>query len=750
MCFSVTTLLKEDSVLKEVNLNQTKQASTIHDCRMRILERKPQYAANFDRVLKRLVPEIQRRNGEEIPVVVGDNEIWEACQRLPSIHLAESLEGRVWANWLVEANPEFKSVPALARDYRKAFVICMKHLSQSHFIPTWTIGLSEAWQEPREELRRVLPYTQRAVEDMIAAGVTECFGHSLVKRSPKHLSLFFRWVIDSVAAFGRFCMKHGIDDPKDVRGEHIFGPGATWYNHHKAKAYSPTTVYHHTKAGWNILKQLHSEWSLTDWPDPRKNRNYRLAEEERPHLLVRMVEDIKAIAGLEESTNEDMAQHIFRLTGYLKNHLGFDIERLCTQLRSPKELAALLTAGYSPVRRGYPPDPQDELRMVFTDPAYRNNLLLEIPAANAQHEFHGPVRANPAIESYVSWQIERGHTSAAENVVKHIRIIGQKYLRSDLSQFGWCKRLWQTIRDAKQKEAPSKRGLRTRNLSKYPELWLKFVEARPRLRTNSQMLRKRYDDAMRPKSKRYWGMRWAVAVRDELIVGMLLGFFFRASNIARMEIGKDVDTERYLISLWPDATKADNAILRRFHEKGPLSDLMGIFDEYYHEARPILLDGRSDQGRLFVSAHRSNNATDDAGNLVFWRDQVSKALHDLCHRHYKDLMPSDVGTLTPADIRNLWGHYTAELPDGTALGAQGLANSQTTATQFYMRSERAHGRKAQRHIESLDIGSAKKRLGGKAADRRNHRKFLAETLGEDIDPRKINAILNHFHAPNDF
>jgi hypothetical protein len=734
----VITLLRENSVFeRNETMNQPTSSPpySIQDLRERIRDKKPHEAVKFDNALKYLIPQLLP--DEQLLAPLANEHLTKFSTRIPAVELLDCFDGKMWAPALVQNDERFRTHPTLSSDYRASTIRCLKHATQSRLIPRWPKGLTPGWHESRQQLGEALPCNQQALSAMLEAGQTTCFDIPLTDRPLKSTVQRFTRIRDSFTMMGRHNIEQGIESPQEVKPEHIYGDPRSWYASQKALGYAPRSVYANSKEAWRILSELQPDLQLCEWPSPQRERNYGLRLEERPALLDAMLVEIFQCLELRPKTQTTVVSLFTRMLGYMQNHLGHDIKRFCMVIESPFDLAWLTIGGYPPSEDGRDPSPLEELDRIFKDEEYRDWLLTEIPRANRRHEARGVCRPNPFIEQFARWLLENNHGSTVEGLAKDARIILKSCLRAHKSQLDWLRDLYLRAKQKRQNVEMSPRQRRKQLMGSDPMLWHKLVfEARPRLRKATDALRERMESESDPASREYWRTKWAIALRNELLFGLLLALQLRASNLLHARLGEDYLPETYEFSIPRAHYKNGLPHKRQIPSKGPLADLMVLMDLYLGEARDILLKGREKTPYLFLSSSRGRNSIDVLGNVMMWNGQLTLALDSISRVHLTDLLPEGLEALRPHDFRDLWANYAFEIGDGKTLEAEGLGNTPAVAHQHYVSRTRS-GRNVLAHLENLSAGRTK----SLKERRKQARLEIKKAFGENGDPKLIQRIM---------
>lgn len=717
---------------------------TVGDLIRTVKERKPQDHANLRRTLRIILSAVATAASQDVESDVLDDEGLDAlAQSLPASNLLDCLDKKdKWSPWLIEAVPSLTAIKAYRDDYRRCFVRCLDHAAASRLISRSARGVAPAWQQARAQLLAALPYNKETLQERLDAGETAVFGHSLVEKAFKTTQNFFRTFIDAFNDMGRHMTSLGIDHPRDVRPAHFYGTPSSWHAHRVRSGTAGLSMYWRGHLAWDVLKQLEPGWSLVDFPEPGRERVYGIPEQELPPLGKQLLEAISKNPDLKPAIRRHIREHLCRLFGVLHNKLNLDVYALCRGLDDERDLALVLLAGYPPSPDGRDPDPEEELRRLFDDPGYLEEVVDSIANTNRRHAHKAVCRTNPVLLAYKRWLLERGVAANLEVGLKTFRIIGDRYLQVHATQKEWLNKLIKDAVKARKESPPSARARRKQALSGSPELWLELVAARPRLTAHTERLRQKMeailaDPNRTPVQRRHAQEGWAIAARDELMVGFLLAFQLRKENIQGMRTGHEIFPADYRVSIPPNKAKARDWINRHFPEEGPFKDLMGQLDLYLAEARSILLAGRPETPYLFLSIPKGREARDSDGHLRMCREQLAVVLRKVRKKHFADVLPPGVDLLHPHLLRDIFAGHAYRTPGGVMLAAQGLANTPGVVNGHYVQLSRQNDHEVRTHLENLDVTgkppSRQKRLQGRKALREDLKKLFPDEPAHKIE-----------------
>lgn len=704
---------------------------------------------NLVRILKVIVPHLAGH--ADMDQGMEDATFHEFTATCPAVILLDCLgtDGK-WAPELVAAVPSLAEIKAYKDDYRRCLVRCLDHAIARRLIPASARGVAPEWLSARSALDEVLPYNQKRLRERLDAGETELFGHTLKRKTEKTTYLYFRTMLDGFNLFGRHMTSLGVLRPQDVHPEHFYGPDNSFYAETKRRNPEAQTTYYRAAFAWRILSGLKPEWQLADVPEPKKAREYGLKPHEMPKTLIGLKDEAHQAAAaqkLSTTTLGNYEEHLKRLCGFLKHEQGLDLDGLCREVDDPEELGYLLGGGY-PVLDGFQdPAPEEEARLVFEDTRYREAILGRIRRANRAHEAKEACRPNPLLALYKRFHLQRGTASSLEVGLKASRIMSQHYLKVHKTQLAWKSDLISDTLKAKKRQRPSERSRRKVLVGTDRDLWLKMVAARPRIAAHTEKLRQamikaQADPKLKENQKANARMRYAIAVRDELMVALLLAFQLRKENIQGLKLGEDIVPAQYRILLPPESAKADEPILKTFPDKGPFADLKALLDAYLTEARPIILGARAETPYCFLSYSRGQSEThDEGGHLRGGREQLSKVMQRVCKLHFSDILPPGLNIFNVHLARDILVGYVYGKEDAEAIICQALNNTPETAKRHYNNISRLADDGIKEFIENVDTSKASEGRKGKLKRREDLRKKLILELGPDADPSLVNRLM---------
>ncbi|HEY9724457.1 MAG TPA: hypothetical protein V6D47_20815 [Oscillatoriaceae cyanobacterium] len=700
----------------------------------------PKRAYKFELAVKRVLPYVA-------PGGTDGSDLVHLAEAIPAERLFVCLDKKkkgAWAPDLVETHPEFATQQTLAKEYRKAFVAVLDQAVKKRFLHAAALGVAQAWQDARQALDDSgLPYNVTRLQALLDAGQTSFFGTSLVDKAPQTIATMFRTVLDGFNVMGRFMSERGIGSPEEVLQEHLYGPPDAFYSHQRGiNATAMTTAYYRVRVAWNILGQLPPFPKLVPWPEPSLENQIALEDEECHPRILELIDQIdKALSEMAEDTRIGISRHLKRFFGWLAKVRGMDLEALCATIACAEDLAWLFLAGHPAPDRGREPSRETELAKIFADERYRETLLQGIMRSNRCHEAQMPCRRNPVLSLYVEWYAtERNSPSSAEVFTKYMKIVARRFLRIHKSQLDWFSELYDYVMKKKTAKPASAKAQRKEAAGDDHELWLKLVAARPRLKIHLDKLKQKWKASEDPED----AIHWAIAQRNDLMVGLLLGLQLRSKNIHKMQFRIDLFPKVYKVSIPPNKAKAGKRILRNFPAAGPLADLRSDLDIYLSEARPILLAGRQDSPYVFIGHPQRQSSRDDDGHIKIGKGMLAKVLQDVSNEFFADLLPEGLDLLSPHLTRDVLTNYARRLENGNLIASQSLANTLQVMDNHYYTASRSRDDDALEFLENLDTHV---KPGGRADLAKSRKQFgdlVVKKFPEWATKANVNALLQIF------
>lgn len=739
---SGTTSWREPCVAKKEKVmpKQADPTKTIKDFIDFIRDRKPKDAPNCERILRYLVPMLANTVAVVASVPATADELEQLASKILASRLLDCLgeNGSSWATWLTEACKELSEIPALRRDYRRAFVRCLEHASASHFVSVAVMGVAPEMQAARNELISVIPHTLASAQALLDTGAKSFYDYSFEDIDAKALRTNFQVIISCFNSMMRHMTRLGIERPQDITSEHIYGHQSSWYK--ACKAEQVKAIYYQSRWAWRILSQLHPEWMLAEWPQPNEGKSYIL--QERIPLVESMLREIFKDSHLADATVDDITIDVRRYLGYLSKR-GFDLRAFSQSIHSPLDLAALLFAGFPPTKDGRNPDPEKELNLLFADSHYRSGLLGELHASLRMPNSHAPLRPNPLMVRYCDWHLERRTAPSALIFLTRATIIAKRYVRVNGSQFDWYGPIKLKLQRCKDSTPPTPYSDKKETVSTDPNFWLKLVENRRRLSEAGSKLKVAFESEPDPIKRIGLRTRWAVAVRNELMFCFLLAFSLRSQNIRSMIIGKDVLPDQYLVRIPKHRAKNRAPIMRPMYDKGPFRDMKELFDVYFYEARPILLDKREETPYLFVTKGSSEKMVyrnKENGFLQMSPGYVSLVIRRLSIKDFQDLLPGDLNDIAAHLLRHAKTNYLYPI-GGETLASQAIGIHVNTVRGYYLGSLKGTDPDVRRIIENLPAGETSMLKLSRKDMRLQLAKNIEKESGMILAPAAITRIL---------
>lgn len=304
-------------------------------------------------------------------------------------------------------------------------------------------------------------------------------------------------------------------------------------------------------------------------------------------------------------------------------------------------------------------------------PTFRTELLT-VMRSTAHHDNPHYSHSNPFLVEALRSLVEAGKLTSAINLVNKSLSINRGALNVSSHHVAWLFKQ-RTLLHQLARRQPSAYAIKKRTIFKHPTLWEDLVRARERLRAHTLDLEAKWRAA--PASRvDLLKRRWAVALRNEVLAGLLLCYPLRASNLVNMRLGQHYHPDTHHIHLEAGETKNDKEIDYELPDAGSLGDLRLLVESYLSAARPILLAGRQSD-YFFVP--------DSKGGVKLRSKGVNAILADTSRRFFADVLPAGVTILNPHLMRHATASYQLVVRQNLNLAAQLLNDSPTTVTRSY-------------------------------------------------------------------
>lgn len=308
---------------------------------------------------------------------------------------------------------------------------------------------------------------------------------------------------------------------------------------------------------------------------------------------------------------------------------------------------------------------------VTTSPSFRAELLVAMTSI-ATHDDGRPSNPNPLLVEAIAKLVESKKVTSAANLVNKALSINRGLLDVTDRHIAWLFRQ-RTLLNQLAKRQPSTYTVKKRIVFKHPSLWEDLVRARGRLHAHTQDLEARWQAAPVHRTN-HIQRRWAIALRNEVLVGLLLCYPLRVKNLVDMRLGLHYNSHAHHIAFEAAETKNDKEIDYELPDGGALGNLRGLVERYLTDARPILLAGRQSD-YFFVP--------DPRGGIKLRSKGVNAILADTSRRFLADILPSGIATLNPHLLRHATASYQLAIRQDLNLAAQLLNDSPATITRAY-------------------------------------------------------------------
>lgn len=306
-----------------------------------------------------------------------------------------------------------------------------------------------------------------------------------------------------------------------------------------------------------------------------------------------------------------------------------------------------------------------------TEPDRARQFLAHLRELDGHYDGRAAIE-NPFLIAAVRHFVAKGRVTTATDLLKKAAAINRGFLNITDRHVAWTAPRLRAL-ELLARRKPSDYVRKKRGVFRRPELWRDLVAARARLRAHTRQL----EDVWRGHGRRQApgaGRRWAIALRNEIIFGILLAYPLRVSNLVAIRIGQHYSPEDYTIKFDATEVKNEKEIDYELPDEGSLGDLRKLVDQYLVEGRPLLLAGRRTD-HLFIP--------DPRGGERLRSRAVNAILLDISHRFLKDVLPLGVEALNPHLMRHAAASFQLAIRHDANLAAQILNISPATVTSSY-------------------------------------------------------------------
>jgi hypothetical protein len=421
------------------------------------------------------------------------------------------------------------------------------------------------------------------------------------------------------------------------------------------------------RRAWNYIVGCNPDLGLPAW-EPAKARQ-GLPRQAWPGCVTRGLDAFCQRDGLGNWSDFTKKQYEQRISSYLGalERLGVDIAGLLAGVDEGRDAFRILFQGQPD---GFPARCLEvHAHELSHDLAYKHALLAamkhldRLPGGRSSE-------ANPMLAAaVVSLAGEQKLGSAAALVTRAIAI-NRNFLGLAPQHVDWLVERSRSIGLAALRR-PSRYSRKKRLVFRSPDLWIKLVGARTRIRDWTQS-RERAWQAMPDNGAR--ARAWAVALRNEVIYWLLLCYPIRVGNLIAIQLDVHYDPIEHSLFISAEETKNLRNIEYELPIEGALGDLRALMDRYLTEARPILLNCRASD-RLFVSCEK--------GQPWLSRQAVHDILAGLSRRFLAGVLPKGMANLNSHMPRHAVATYHLAIRGDLNLAAQMLNDAPSTITRNY-------------------------------------------------------------------
>lgn len=490
-----------------------------------------------------------------------------------------------------------------------------------------------------------------------------------------------RWAFRRLA---RWCTERGLAPSHAVRPDQ---DGRTLLAYRASFGAGTSGGYFQARKAWNVLAEARPDLGLARWAADASDAIPLMPRSAWPPVIAEGFARLVDRDGLGGWKAETRRGYTLRLGSYLG--------ALETLGLSPADLIARAPDGVAAMRMLFQgmPDPARDLtapvlaERIGTDAAFAESLYRALADHAGLHDGRecGP---NPFVLAAAGAHAARGRLTSARDLLIKTAAVNRSFLGITERHVGWLARPIQML-ELKAKRSPSAYAQKKKGVFRQPDLWRRLVLARGRLREHVAKLDMARAGMIGPE--RAWhDRRWAVAARNEVILGLLLGYPLRVANLVGMEIERHLDTTTFGIHFEALETKNEREIDYELPEGGALGDLRDLVTRYLSEVRPLLLAGRTSP-YVFVAA--------PPGGVRLRTKAINAILEELSQRFFADVLPPGVEALNPHLLRHATASYHLAIRRDLNMAAQMLGDSPATILKSYS-DLLDHGKEATKHFLS--------------------------------------------------
>lgn len=449
--------------------------------------------------------------------------------------------------------------------------------------------------------------------------------------------------------------------------------------------------FYQARRAWNRMASGDAALGLRPWEADPSDDVPALPLARWPSPVADGLRQLVQRDGLGCWKEETRVGYRLRIASYLGalGEVGIDVAELMAVAATGKDAFRLLFQGMPLHLRGVAAG--DLARRLATDAAFAAVLLAEQQQLDGAFDGRA-AEDNPFLLAAVRLFGERGRLTTAADLLRKAAAINRGFLGITDRHVGW---MAPKVRDleAMARRKPSVYVRKKRAVFRRPDLWRDLVVARARLREHTLALEAAWGNA-KGSSERGRARRWATALRNEVLLGLLLSFPMRVGNVVAMEVGRHYDPATHEISFEAEETKNDKAIDYELPDGGSLGDLRGLVDRYLLEARPILLDGRR-SSHFFVP--------DPRGGVRMRTRAINVILADLSRQFLTGVLPPGIEVLNPHLLRHAAASYHLAIRGDLNLAAQMLNTTQANVSIAYADILESRKEATKRFLSSFEV-----------------------------------------------
>lgn len=429
--------------------------------------------------------------------------------------------------------------------------------------------------------------------------------------------------------------------------------------------------FYRARTAWNMLVAAAPTRGLRQWEGGRRGAIAAAPRSSWPLVVQHGLEAIFSREGLGSWRGETRKGYVHRLGGYfgVLKLVGIDVAQVVEGISDPIDALRLLFQGMPSVASQLAA--AELAARLAGEPGFREEVVKAMRHMAGSYDGRACER-NPFLVEAVSGLVEAGKVTSAMNLVMKAIAINRGILEVADRHIAWLTRRRALLAQLAKKQ-PSAYTLKKHAVFRHPYLWEELVHARGRLRPHTAALEVEWRQAVGDRESALQ-RRWAVALRNEVLIGLMLCYPLRVNNLVGMRLGLHYAPQAHHIFFPAAETKNDREIDYELPEGGSLGDLRRLVDQYLEEARPALLAGRRSD-YFFVP--------DPRGGVRLREKGVNAILADLSRRFFADVLPDGVGTLNPHLLRHAAASYQLAVCQNLNLAAQLLNDSPSTITQAY-------------------------------------------------------------------